>query len=167
MIDCFVLPSLPHSQSLITEYGQIFLYDKIVSEASLSDSRFVSSYKCEVQLVGHNADLPLVPLYSDASPVAGGASLEAENLFIAGKFVIPAQSRKNGENCGENCLIVVVLRCEARKVRLRINANSFWLSATDVFWVPKQNEYALANESRSEAAEFVFVNVRSDYWSAC
>ena len=56
---------------------------------------------------------------------------------------------------------------QLRKLSVLFAALPFWLSATDVFWVPKQNEYALANESRSEAAEFVFVNVRSDYCSAC
>lgn len=151
----------------ITEYGPIFLYDKVFSDASLSDQNLVSSYKCDVQLVGHNEFLPLTPLYSETPEIRGGASLEAENLFIAGKFIIPAMKKKNVENCGDNCLIVIVLRCEARKVKLTINSNAYELSRTDVFWVPKQNDYALSNESQKQDAEFIFINVRSDYSFDC
>lgn len=56
----------------MTEFGTIFLYDKILEDASLSDERLVSTYKCECQLVGHNNHLPLHALYPNSPAIQGG-----------------------------------------------------------------------------------------------
>lgn len=69
------------------------------------------------------------------------ASLEAESLFISGVFVVPAKCEKAMENCGDNCLIGVVLECEKNTVLVRINEKEFHLQRSDVFWVPKMNEF--------------------------
>lgn len=66
------------------------------------------------------------------------------------------------ENCGDNCLIMIVLDGEDEKIRVNINSNEYALQKTDVFWVPKQNEYSIANRSTKECAKFVFLNIRSD-----
>ena len=56
--------------------------------------------------------------------------------------MLPARETKVMENCGNNCLVMVMLEGEDAKVRVDINANQFFVSRTDVFWVPKQNEYS-------------------------
>lgn len=66
------------------------------------------------------------------------------------------------ENCGDNCLIMIMLEGEDEKIRVNINSNEYALQKTDVFWVPKQNEYSIANHSTKECAKFVFLNIRSD-----
>ncbi|KAM7456475.1 hypothetical protein BLSTO_02769 [Blastocystis sp. subtype 1] len=154
----------PHgdAEDAVTEFGTIFLYDKIVEEASVHDPSLVSAYKCDCQLVGHNQCVPLRALYAETPAIRGGASLEAENLFIAGLLVLPARETKVMENCGNNCLVMVMLEGEDAKVRVDINANQFFVSRTDVFWVPKQNEYSIVNLSSGQDAKFVFVNIRSD-----
>ncbi|KAK8833630.1 hypothetical protein WA577_001560, partial [Blastocystis sp. JDR] len=149
----------PHgdAEDAVTEFGTIFLYDKIVEEASVHDPSLVSAYKCDCQLVGHNQRVPLHALYAETPAIRGGASLEAENLFIAGLLVLPARETKVMENCGNNCLVMVMLEGEDAKVRVDINANQFFVSRTDVFWVPKQNEYSIVNLSSGQDAKFVFV----------
>ena len=47
------------------------------------------------------------------------------------------------ENCGDNCLIGIVLECEDNAIRIQINEKEFQLQKSDVFWVPKMNEYNL------------------------
>lgn len=57
----------PHgdAEDAVTEFGTIFLYDKIVEEASVHDPSLVSAYKCDCQLVGHNQRVPLRALYAE------------------------------------------------------------------------------------------------------
>lgn len=55
-----------------TEFGTIFLYDKIVEEASVHDPSLVSAYKCDCQLVGHNQRVPLRALYAETPAIRGG-----------------------------------------------------------------------------------------------
>lgn len=103
------------------------------------------------------------------------ASLEAENLFISGVFIIPSKKEKKMENCGENCMIGVVLEGEDNKIRIVINENEFRLQKSDVFWVPKLNEYgfvnsnlyrySITNESERIDARFVFINIKSDFYN--
>ena len=76
--------------------------------------------------------------------------------------MLPARETKVMENCGNICLVMVMLEGEDAKVRVDINANQFFVSRTDVFWVPKQNEYSIVNLSSGQDAKFVFVNIRSD-----
>lgn len=56
----------------MTEFGTIFLYDKILGDASISDEKLVSTYKCECQLVGHNGFLELKSLYENSPDIRGG-----------------------------------------------------------------------------------------------
>ena len=124
-----------------------------MNDASIQNNQFVNTYKCECQLIGHNQYLPLESLYEEDTEIKGGgmnksmnhqiASLEAENLFISGIFVIPKQRVKVMENCGDNCLIGIVLECEDNAIRIQINEKEFQLQKSDVFWVPKMNEYNL------------------------
>ena len=93
-------------------------------------------------------------------------------MFISGMFVIPAGKEKVMENCGENCLIGVVLECESDCIVLSINQDTFFLQKSDVFWVPKKNEYfhlcflrdrySILNKSKTRDAKFVYVNIKSD-----
>lgn len=57
--------------------------------------------------------------------------------------MIPKQRVKVMENCGDNCLIGIVLECEDNAIRIQINEKEFQLQKSDVFWVPKMNEYYL------------------------
>lgn len=101
------------------------------------------------------------------------ASLEAESLFISGVFVVPSKKEKAMENCGDNCLIGIVLECETNSIRILINDNEFRLQKSDVFWVPKMNSflylwyimgrYSILNESEHQDARFVFINIKSDF----
>ena len=77
------------------------------------------------------------------------------------------------ENCGDNCLIGIVLECEDNAIRIQINEKEFQLQKSDVFWVPKMNEYnlrifvlqrySIKNESTFQDARFVFINIKSDF----
>ena len=64
----------PHgdAEDAVTEFGTIFLYDKIVEEASAHDPSLVSAYKCDCQLVGHNQCVPLRALYAETPAIRGG-----------------------------------------------------------------------------------------------
>lgn len=57
-----------------TEFGTIFLYDKIVEDASIHNASLVSAYKCDCQLVGHNRRVELRSLYEEHPSIQGGGS---------------------------------------------------------------------------------------------
>ena len=81
------------------------------------------------------------------------------------------------ENCGDNCLILVCLSGEEDRTDVVINGNKYLLNRSDVCWVPKGNEwvcrrgfmhrYSIRNRSQSTDAQFVFINIRSDFWCVC
>lgn len=65
-------PPRGDAEDAVTEFGTIFLYDKIVEEASVHDPSLVSAYKCDCQLVGHNQRVPLRALYAETPAIRGG-----------------------------------------------------------------------------------------------
>ena len=65
-------PSHSDTDKAVTEFGTIFLYDKIVEEASIHNPMLVSTYKCDCQLVGHNQHVPLRSLYKETPVIRGG-----------------------------------------------------------------------------------------------
>ena len=77
------------------------------------------------------------------------------------------------ENCGDNCLILVCLAGEKDMTDVVINGNNYLLNRSDVCWVPKGNEwawrrglmhrYSIRNRSQLADAQFVFINIRSDF----
>ena len=133
--DSLLVEPVPNTHSTeVTEFGQILLFDQML------DSSHISTYRSECQLIGHNQRLSLQSLYEETPDIRGGASLEAENLFVSGLLVVPRKRTKTTENCGDNCLILVCLEGEPSLLRVTINGHSHQINPSDVLWVPKGNE---------------------------